>query len=187
MRVVGARHVVALAAHVRHHHADEADRNHRLVDQLHRREQAIDVASAVHQHVLLAAALATVLEELLGLLERVVAVADVGRKQLVARQGETVLQRDHGQPVGRMRVLRALDHLRREAAAQVQQLAHLPVVLALGGVHRHRVRGFFRHHHEQGRVDAVRAFAQRFALRALVAAADDERAAARTARCTGHR
>ncbi len=176
MRVVGARHVVALAARVRHHHADEADRDHRLVDQLDRREQAVDVVRAFHQHALLAAALAAVLQELLGFLERVVMVADVRREQLVARQGGAVLHRHHGQQVGRMRVFRALDHQRRESATQVQQLAHLLVILALGGIHRHRVRGFLRHHHEQRRVDDVRAFAQDLALRALLAAAFEERA-----------
>ncbi len=176
MRVLGARHVVALAARVRHHHADEADRDHRLVDQLHCREQAVDVVGAFHQHALLAAALAAGLEEALGLLERVVEIAHVGREQLVAGQGGAVLHRHHGQQVGRVRVFHALDHQRREAAAQVQQLAHLLVVLALGGVHRHRVRGLLRHHHEQRRVDDVRALAQDLALRALLAAAREEAA-----------
>ena len=60
-------------------HADGADLDHGLGDQLHRGEQAVDVVGALDQHLELPAALAAGAQELLGVLEAVVVGRGVGR------------------------------------------------------------------------------------------------------------
>ena len=174
VRVLGAREVLAPAAGVRDDDADEADRDHRLPDQLDGREQAVDVVRALDEHALLAAAPAARGEEGLGLLERVVAIADVGGEQVVARQCRAVVHGDHREQVGFGALAGAADDHRREGAALVEHLAHLVVVGLLLFVERHRVGRLFGHDDEERRIDDVRAFAQHLALRALLAAAGEE-------------
>ena len=97
--VFTARHVLAFAPRVRHHHADKAHRNDGLGNEFHRGEKPVDVVRAFDQHTLLPAAAASGVDEGLGLLERVVAIADIGRQQLIALQRRAVLHRHHGELV----------------------------------------------------------------------------------------
>ena len=174
MAVFAAREVLALAAGVRDDDADEANRDHRLGDEFHRREQAVDVVGAFHQHALLAAAATAGSEEGLGLLEAVVAVADVGCQQLVAVQRRAVLHRDDGELVAGVFAGHFLQHHGREGPSLVEHLAHALAVLAFLRVHAQRVGVLLRHDDEEGRVDDVRALAQHLALRPLLAAAGKE-------------
>src|SRR5581483_404998 len=124
--VLLARDVHANRSSVRDNHADITDLDHRLRNHLDGSKQAIDVVSALNQHLKLAATLAASREEALRVLERVVVrflvtriVADCWRNDFALRQRWPIVNGDDAH-----QVIGAFDYHRLEAGALFNDFGH---------------------------------------------------------------
>ncbi len=171
--VLGRHGFLRLAPHEGVDDAHRADLDPALARDLDGGEESVQEVRALDQHLLLAPAPAAGREETADVLERVVEVVRIGGVRadrrgddLAVLQRRPVLDRDDADPV-------VLDDDGPEAVAVEQHGLELRVV-GLGGVEV--MDGLLGDHGEERRVDRIGARAQDAALRARLAAAEQEAA-----------
>ncbi len=176
MTVFLAGYVGCLRSGIEDDNADIADRNHRLCYRLDRRKQPVDVPGAFDDDLQLPSAIAAAFQEFLGLLEIIVKGlvgaqigSDLRRDDLAGRQRRTVV---HGHNPDE--VVACGEHHRRESAPVGNGLLHAVEHAAFLSAQRVTVNAVVGDDGKLRGIDRVGAFAQDLALRALLAATQQE-------------